>query len=298
MLLYNKTNSISGEMMISVGILVNRKKDKNHEYAAKLYDVLKKTGAQVYADEETAGFLGIPDVLDYTKIEILFILGGDGTILRAASNCARNQVKIIGINLGRLGFLTETKMPDIETAVKDIVSGEFYTERRMMLNVEVLNNDNAVFMQEIALNDAVITKKNLSRLIDIDISINGQLADDFGGDGIIISTPTGSTGYSLSAGGPIICPTLDCITATPICAHTLYSRSIVFNAGDTVKVRQRSGEQGAFLSLDGREYTALQAGDYVRITKSQYYTEFIRFRKRYFYSLLRSKFVMWNKAKD
>ena len=284
--------------MISVGILVNRKKDKHHEYAARLYDVLKNTGMRVLADAETAGVLGIPELLDYAKIELLFILGGDGTILRAASDCALNHVKIIGINLGRLGFLTETKMPQIETAVKNIVTGNYYTEKRMMLNVEVLDSNNKVNMQAIALNDAVITKKNLSRLIDIEISINAQLADDFGGDGIIVSTPTGSTGYSLSAGGPIICPTLDCIVATPICAHTLYSRSIVFNAGDTVTINQRSGGQGAFLSLDGREFTALQAGDFVKVTKSQYYTEFIRFRKRYFYSLLRSKFVMWNKAKD
>jgi NAD+ kinase len=284
--------------MISVGILVNRKKDKNHEYAARLFNVLKNAGVQVFADNETAAVLGIQDVLDYTQIGILFVLGGDGTILRAASSCALNHVKIIGINLGRLGFLTETNIPDIETAVKNVVSGEFYTEQRMMLNVEVLDKDNHILMKAIALNDAVVTKKNPSRLIDIEISVNGQLADEFGGDGVIISTPTGSTGYSLSAGGPIICPALDCMVATPVCAHTLYSRSIIFSADDVVRVQQKCGELGAFLSLDGRECMPLHPDHYVRVTKSQYHTEFIRFRKRYFYSLLRSKFVVWNKGKD
>lgn len=284
--------------MISAGILVNRKKDKNHEYAARLFDVLKKTGVDVYADKETMIVLGIKKALDLSKIEFLFILGGDGTILRAATNCALNNVKIIGINLGNLGFLTETEVPDIETAVKRIISGNYNIEQRMMLNVEVFNKNGDVLLSAIALNDAVITKKNLSRLIHIEISVNGQLADDFGGDGIIISTPTGSTAYSLSAGGPIISPNLDCMVATPICAHTLYSRSIVFNSGDIVEIKQRSGHEGAFLSFDGREVAALQTGDYVRVTKSDHFTEFVRFRDRYFYLLLRSKFVLWNQGKE
>ena len=225
--------------MISAGILVNRKKDKNHEYAAKLFDVLKKTGVDVYADEETMAVLGIDKALDLSKIEFLFILGGDGTILRAAANCALNKVKIIGINLGNLGFLTETEAPDIETAVTRIISGRYNIEQRMMLNVEVFNENGDALLNAIALNDAVITKKNPSRLIRVEMNVNGQLADDFGGDGIILCTPTGSTAYSLSAGGPIISPTLECMVATPICAHTLYSRSIVFNSGDIIDIKTK-----------------------------------------------------------
>jgi len=284
--------------MISIGLLVNRKKDKDYEYAAQIYKALKNAGACVYADEKTAETLDIKNVLDYTKISAVFILGGDGTILRAAAQCAANNVKIMSVNLGRLGFLTEAEKPDIHNAVECVIAGRYNIEKRLMLNVQVVSAKGEVLSAAHSLNDAVVSKKNLSRLIDIGLYVNGQLADEFDGDGIIISTPTGSTAYSLSAGGPIVCPKLDCMIATPICAHTLYSRSIVLKCSDIIHIKQKAHGEGAVLSLDGRETTFLNSGDYVKVTKSELYSEFIRIKEKPFYSLLRSKLAIWNESKD
>lgn len=197
--------------MISIGLLVNRKKDKDYEYAGQIYEALQEAGATVYADEKTAKTLNIKRVLDYSKISAVFILGGDGTILRAAAECAANNVKIMSVNLGRMGFLTEAEIPDIKNAADCVISGRYNIEKRLMLHAQVISAKGEVLTSAHALNDAVISKKNLSRLIDIELFVNGQLADEFDGDGIIISTPTGSTAYSLSAGGPIVCPKLDCM---------------------------------------------------------------------------------------
>jgi NAD+ kinase len=284
--------------MISIGLLVNRKKDKDYEYAAEIYEALKNAGANVYADDMTAKTLGIKNVLDYSKISAVFILGGDGTILRAAAQCAANNVKIMSVNLGRMGFLTEAEIPDIQDAVECVIAGRYSIEKRLMLHVQAVSAKGDVLADAHALNDAVITKKNLSRLIDIGLYVNGQLADEFDGDGIILSTPTGSTAYSLSAGGPIVCPKLDCMIATPICAHTLYSRSIILKCSDIVLVKQRAHGEGAVLSLDGRETCFLNGGDSVRVTQSGLYTEFIRIKERPFYSLLRNKLAIWNESKD
>ncbi len=284
--------------MLSVGLHVNENKDKGYVFASKIYEALKKAGVAVYADKKTAEKLSIEKILDYSKIDTVFILGGDGTILRVAADCALHNVKIIGINLGRLGFLTEAELPDIDAAVSNVISGEYYTEKRMMLLSEVHSDNKPPVLSAYALNDAVITKKNRSRLINIELKVNNHLADKFDGDGIILSTPTGSTGYSLSAGGPIICPKLECILSTPICAHTLYSRSIILRSDDIAEIRPHAGKDGAILSLDGQELYLLADGDSVKVTKSKYYAEFIRFKKRYFYSLLRSKFVKWHESKD
>jgi NAD+ kinase len=274
------------------GIFSNPDKDSNLDDAKKVAECLRARGIRTFFDENALPE-GESDVLDYSNIDCLFVLGGDGTLLRAASKASKHGVPMLGVNLGRLGFLTEIELGGIGKAIDDILGGNYLLERRIMLHCAVKDNGNTVFEID-ALNDIAVLKKDIARTIDIELIINGDVADSVQCDGMLVSTPTGSTAYSLSAGGPIVSPKLDCIVTTPICPHSLHSKTLVTAPGDEIVIKPLS-ESGVVLISDGALKCEIKNGEAVHISRSENHAVFIRFRENYFYTLLRSKFLNWDR---
>ncbi len=278
--------------IIKAGIISNRFKDKDMKGAAHVAACLRRRGIAVCFDAD-----GMPtgerDVIDYDNIDCLFVLGGDGTLLAAADKASRVGVCILGINLGRLGFLTEVELCDTDAAISSIIDGDFSIEKRIMLHCSVIKDGETIFSAN-ALNEAAVLKKNVSRMISIELEINGTLADHVFCDGMLVATPTGSTGYSLSAGGPIVSPHLDCMLATPICPHSLHSRSLVVSSDEEIVMKPAS-PHGIVLTMDGEIQREIENGEVVKVRRSRHVACFIRFHDDYFYPLLRSKFINWDR---
>lgn len=274
------------------GIFANPHKDADLQGARDVARLLRARGVVVSFDPG-----GMPegetDEIDYNSIDILFVLGGDGTLLKAAEKCSPFGVCMLGINLGRLGFLTEVELGDIETAIDTIWAGHYRMEERLMLHCAVVKGEASLFEAD-ALNDVVVLKKDVSRMIGIELSINGAIADKVACDGMLVATPTGSTGYSLSAGGPVVSPQLECMLTTPICPHSLHSRSLVVSADDEVVMRPFASG-GAVLTTDGIVQCELREDELVKVWRSGHVARFIRFQENYFYPLLRSKFISWDR---
>lgn len=279
---------------MEIGLHVNTIKDENLVFTKKIVEMLLSQNEKVLLSEELLPHFPGFEKLDFDKIDVLLIGGGDGTILRNAKKCAEHKIKILGVNLGTLGFLSEIGVDGILEAIKRLREGNYLVEERMMLKVNVFDKSGNTLCSDVALNDVVISKKDISRTINILYHVNNTLADHFRGDGLIVSTPTGSTGYSLSAGGSVISPSIKCIMATPICAHSLSSKRLIAEVNDKIKVYFSASDGKSVLAVDGRESYTLSYDDYVEISKSDLISEFIRFNKGYFYSVLREKFDCWN----
>ena len=221
-------------------------------------------------------------------IECAIVLGGDGTLIRAASRLHRRNIPILGINTGTLGYLTGVEAADTEWGLEKLCAGDYRLEKRMMLSVEVNGEP-----MDTVLNDVVINRNGISRLINVAVYVNDSLLDVYSGDGVIISTPTGSTGYNLSAGGAVVQPEAELIMITPICPHSLTSRGIIVSAADTITIEVRQGkrsqEEEAIATLDGREARKLHAADRITMKRSEYSTRLIRMDERTFFEILRSK---------
>jgi len=276
----------------SVGLYANPKKDTEFEGTRMLADCLRQRGVAVSFDKE-----GMPegenDVIDYASVDCLFVLGGDGTLLRAAHKASQYGVCILGFNLGRLGFLTEAKIGQADAVIEDLQKGRYFIEERVMLDCSVYNAGKELYNIS-ALNDAAVLKKDVSRMISLELFIGGALADNVSCDGMLVSTPTGSTGYSLSAGGPILSPDLKCLLTTPICPHSLHSRALVVSEDREIVIRPTAPDN-MILATDGIQRIDILDGQEVRVRRSKRSAHFIRFREDYFYPLLRSKFVNWDR---
>lgn len=225
----------------------------------------------------------------YRSCELVVILGGDGTILESARRASPLEIPVIGINLGRVGYMAEIEIGEIES-LRRIVSGDYEIEERSMLSVEIITGDGRVRSSNYALNDAVLSNGSISRIVDLELSEGGVLISSYRSDGMIISTPTGSTAYSMSAGGAVVDPRLSCICVTPICPHSLSARPLVFPDSAVLNLKnvcQR--EKMLYLTVDGRVNFELFRGESVRITRSPLTTRFIRLNKSGFYIRLRQK---------
>ncbi len=278
--------------ILRAGIFANPHKDNELEGARYVTQLLRSRG--IFVSFDPGGMpAGETDEIDYNAIDMLFVLGGDGTLLKAAEKCSPFGVCMLGINLGRLGFLSEVELGEIEDAIEAVLCGDCTVEERLMLHCAVVKDDR-VLCEADALNDVVVLKKDVSRMIGIEMSINGALADKVACDGMLVSTPTGSTGYSMSAGGPVVSPQLECMLTTPICPHSLHSRSLVVLPDDEV-VMKPLAPGGAVLTTDGTERHELQDGEVVKVSRSAHVARFIRFEENYFYPLLRSKFISWDR---
>ncbi len=235
--------------------------------------------------------IGIAEDELYKSSDCIVVLGGDGTLLGVAQKAAIERVPIIGVNLGRLGFLTDIEKETALASFEKLVSGNYYIEERMMLDVEVISQDSgkSCFL---ALNDVSITRDSYSRLVDYSIYVNEQYADIYPADGIIISTPTGSTAYNLSAGGPIVDPKAHIMVITPICPHTIYARSIIVSEQDVIDICVPELQGGSVgISIDGKKVHHLVPGDMIRVTKSEQTVRLLKLSEYNFYDILRTKIV-------
>lgn len=226
------------------------------------------------------------------EVDAILVLGGDGTLLRAARELADRRIPFMGINLGHLGYLAEIEKQNVQSALEKLIEDEYTVEERMMLTGSVYVDGRKV-EQDVALNDIVLNRYGSLRVVNYDIYVNGQYLNSFTADGIIVSTPTGSTGYSLSAGGPIISPTASMLMLTPICPHTLNSRSIVFSGDDCIRIQigegRRSGPDEASVTFDGDTCVPMKTGDYVDIQKSTEVTRIVKINQVSFLEVLRNK---------
>lgn len=232
-------------------------------------------------------FLPIDDA--YKSVDAVIVLGGDGTILESARRSAPHGTPLMGLNLGHLGYMAELEMSEI-CELERIAAGDYKTEERSMLNIELLSSDGVVKKSEYALNDAVLSNGTISRMVELELYESGSSVAHYRSDGLIVATPTGSTAYSLAAGGAIVDPRLHGLCVTPICPHSLYARPIIFPDSAVIEVKnicQR--EKTLFLTIDGKVNYEMSYGEKVRITRSPLKTSFIRLKDGSFYARLRQK---------
>jgi NAD+ kinase len=226
---------------------------------------------------------------DADEIDALLTLGGDGTLLRGARFLAGRQVPILGINLGRLGFLTSCGIEDLETAVTRLASGEFRAEARMRLDARALGDDGTERKQWTALNDVVLHKGGFARMLQLRVAANGESIATYAADGIVIATPTGSTAYNLSAGGPIVVPTVESILLTAISPHTLSVRPLVLPPSAEVTVRAEDGPEELLVTVDGQVGGTFTSGETLVVRRSEKPVLIVRFPGITFFSRMRKK---------
>lgn len=269
-------------------ILANKEKDENLLVTQKVQACLSGYGKQVsvlvddFSEEKGK-------CISEIEADCVLVLGGDGTLIRAANRLLGTGIPIFGINLGTLGFLTETGIAGMEQALQQLVNGEYDIETRMMLQVNAGED-----FEDTALNDIVITRSGFSRLISVRVYVNEKLVDTYRGDGVIVATPTGSTGYNLSAGGPVVLPNASLIVITPICPHSLNARSIIVSDKDSLRLviekEKKTQEEEAIVTVDGRNAKELRAADWITIEKSAGVTYLVKLKDRTFFEILREKF--------
>ena len=240
----------------------------------RIYGFLRTRGLDVVVEEMTAGLLASPGARTAAperiarEIDMAIVVGGDGTMLNVARRLAARAVPLIGVNLGRRGFLTDIPKDSVLDSLAAVLDGDFHSEPRIMLNVELRRGDHIVHTAN-ALNDVVVNKGQLARLIEFEVYVDGEFVSSTRGDGIIVATPTGSTAYALSAGGPILHPTLPALVLVPICPHTLSNRPVAINSDSRVEIAMTNvSNQSAYLTFDGQMGHALQDHDRICVRRS------------------------------
>ena len=225
----------------------------------------------------------------YDEADIVIALGGDGTIMDCARRTATRKKAVLGINLGHLGYLAELEMNELEM-LSNIVEDKYETDERSIINVEVISSVGTSKAQAFAVNDAVISNGSVARIIDLELYEKGSFITSYRADGLIVSTPTGSTAYSMSAGGAVVDPRVSCLCVTPICPHSLSARPMIFPDDSVIEVKNVSvREKSIFLTLDGRTNIEIFKDDVVRITKSELSARLVRLKERSFYARLHQK---------
>lgn len=277
--------------MKNIGIISKPGKPEPPDILKELIPWLTGKGFNVFIDRETSEVMGIKGCSRSEMpglVDVVVVLGGDGTMLGAARLVAEKGIPILGVNLGGLGFITEVNRSDIFTAIETMLKGECSVEERIMIQADIVRNGEVMTTYTV-LNDVVITKGALARIIDLETYVDHSYVTTFKSDGLIISTPTGSTAYNLSAGGPIVHPVLDCIVLTPICPHTLTNRPIVLSGDSLIEVGLRSESEDVFLTLDGQIGVSLEKGDVVEVKKSPHKTRLFLPCERDYFQVLREK---------
>ena len=279
--------------MKRVGIVAKLDHPQAAQVVSALIDWLTARGRSPVVEKDTAGLVPTLTVAAVRKadlpphVDLIVVLGGDGTLLSMARQVGNLGIPIVGVNLGGLGFLTATTLEEMYPALESVLAGDVLIEERMMLSARVARAGESL-PEYLALNDVVITKSAMSRIIDLSVAVEGAHATAYRADGLIISTPTGSTAYSLSAGGPIIFPTMDAVVLTPICSHTLTNRPIVLPAGQRIDVTLLTDQEVA-VTLDGQIALPLKEHDRVEIAQASARTRLVRFPRKDFFSVLRTK---------
>lgn len=276
-----------------VGIQWNSSKELGLEAALKLINVLRDRDVRISVNKSLSVAIDEPLLCDecgFSDCEMLIVLGGDGTILRALDYAIPNDLPILGVNLGRLGFLSEVEMDDVEEDLIQVLEGRFTIDERMTMCVDGYDDD-----KMFALNEIVIARSTPEvRILSLEYRANGTTVNRISGDGLIVASATGSTAYSLSAGGPIISPGMDCFVLTPICPHMLNVRPVVLSASDRITIRLTDDRSGARAVLDSRKFIPLEGNDAeITIRRSDRSAKFIRLHDRNYFDLLRGKLSEW-----
>ena len=267
-------------------IVTNDGKDKDRKITRHICDILKRAGKTCLLAQKDEKKNIIPDTVP-RELDCAIVIGGDGSLIEVA-RLVKSEIPILGINMGTLGYLTEVEISDLDEAIGKILDGNYHIESRMMLEGSFEKADS-----DIALNDIVVSRKGDLRVIHFNIYVDGAFLNSYEADGMIVSTPTGSTAYNLSAGGPIVEPTASMIVLTPICSHALNTSSIVLPAEDEIVIEIGEGRNGreeeVFVTFDGADVVELRTGDKVTITKSQHETKLMKLSKVSFLEILRRK---------
>lgn len=275
--------------MRTVALLVNREKPHAHEVSSLVESLLSQNGIKAIRTSIGRGttYADIEAELPST-CEMAVVFGGDGTLLGVARALATAKIPILGVNLGHLGFLAQSEATNLEETVRRLVEHDYDVEKRLMLEASVIR-DGQLVQRLCALNDAGVAKGSFTRMVTLELFVDDMYVDTYSGDGLIASTPTGSTAYSLSCGGPIVSPQLNVMLITPICPHTMFSRPIVIDERQEMKVVVHATHDDLALTIDGQVGVRLQAGDVVRMKKSQNDTLLVKWRDSEFFSVLRAK---------
>lgn len=279
--------------MKSVYMVMHQQKPNVRELAARVSGAFHRAGIALSAESwlcELTRDIQPPlfDGCDIVGCEAVIAVGGDGTLLRATALALSHNLPVLGVNIGRVGFLTEVEMDQLEEACKALRRDAFTVESRMMLQVDMEGHS------ALALNDVVLSRGVYARLIGVDAWVGNDPIGHFMADGLIVSTPTGSTGYSLSAGGPIVCPEVECMVLTPICAHSLQHRPVVTSASQPVSIRLDGEGVEAVVSVDGQETFPFRSGQRLDVTRSNRSARFIRLQPKSFFSKIRIKLSEWS----
>jgi NAD+ kinase len=279
--------------MKKIGVITNREKDVGLSYTSQLVESIKRYGGQAVlpAIAGLPGMEGIDSEVEEIrdKCDMIICLGGDGTFLRTARIAYMSQLPMLGINLGSLGFLTDVEKGEIDKSVENILSNNYSIEERIMLSAK-LYKDGKLAAQDVAINDIVISRGGIPRILHLSTYIDNNLIEMFPGDGIVVATPTGSTAYSLSAGGPIVEPTSGLIIITPICPHILSSRALIASDQRKIKICVSPGfEHKALVTVDGQKNLEITGGDHLEIEKTKSTVKILRVNSKNFFTVLRSK---------
>ncbi len=278
--------------MQSIGIITKSKNQRALEIGTKLYGWLKKRNLCGLCEVELATPLKLSGLTKdeiSERADLIVVLGGDGTLLSIARHLKQSDPPILGVNLGSLGFLTAITLDELFNVMAEILAGNFSLSPRMLLKVTLFRRNQPISKHNV-LNDVVINKGAMARIIDLETIIDGKLVNTFKADGLIFSTPTGSTGYSLSAGGPIVYPTLNSITVAPICPHTLSNRPLIVPPEVTIETTLTStNSDDVFLTLDGQAGFSLQPFDKIIITRADHDIKLVTSPSKTYFEVLRNK---------
>ena len=273
-----------------IGVVGHRGYRGLPEVLRGLSDAAPSLGLTLGFEEELIEFApGGEPLGSLDELDVLLTLGGDGTMLRAARLLGGRQVPMLGINLGRLGFLTACGIDEMDAAVRRVAAGDFQTSRRMMLDVRALDANGEVRERWTALNDAVLHKGGFARVVGLRVSVDGELIAAYSADGLVIASPAGSTAYSLSAGGPIVVPTVESIVLTPISPHTLAIRPVVLPPTAEVIVQAVNAPDELLITVDGQVGTSFGPGERLSVRRSDTPVLLVRFAEMTFFSRLRRK---------
>ncbi|MDY5846970.1 MAG: NAD(+)/NADH kinase [Bariatricus sp.] len=268
-------------------IITNHIKDEDNKITTRIKDCIESYGKTCILSKKDANDQVILSTIPQ-NIDCALVVGGDGTFIQASRTLFGREIPMLGINMGTLGYLTEVEVQNVEHAIGQLIEGNYSIENRMMLYGSGPDQ-----MRDVALNDIVVSRSGIMKIIQINLYVNGEFLNSYKADGIIISTPTGSTAYNLSAGGPIVEPRASLIVVTPICSHGLNSRSIVFSGEDEIVIEIGAHREGqceeAAISFDGADMIPLRTGDRVRIKRAWETAKIVKLSKISFLETLRGK---------
>lgn len=285
---------MSGKIPERIGLVPNPGKPKALELANEVAFKLKKLGIEYIIDEQVEKSLKNLDCKFLARdrmadlVDMIIVFGGDGTYLHTARSIPTKEIPILGINLGRLGFLTEIEIHELDWALQQLAEGNYKIAERIMVDGRVIRNNTECYAT-VGLNDMTITNAGKVAMVELEVYIDDEFVNSYPADGLIICTPTGSTAYSLSAGGPIVDPFSKTLIITPICPHTLYSRSIVISADEEIKVVIRSNSPDCVMTIDGQENFKLKKNDEIVMYRADNIVKSVKLPEHTFYKILRNR---------